>query len=844
MLRYDFFLTVLLALLLGQTAAAQQAAAANQNVTQTAAPNATQNATQNIPATVAQNPVSAGSPPVPDHKSLPVNQWYVKSLIQQTDGKVHHLEGGGVVESNAMLIKAEEIDYDEETGALTARGNVYFHQFDRNEQLWCDELEYNTETEIGRFYGNVRGESMPQVVVRKGVLTGNSPFHFEGEWAERLWVKDDPKYILHDGWITNCKMPNPWWRMTGRKFDIIQYDRAIAYKSTFFLKKFPILIFPIPFYHSLKKEERKTGFLFPNLVPRSQRGFMVGIGYYWAINRSYDLTYRFLDYNTNALGHHVDFRGKPWKGADFDFILMGMQDQGGAPGTGTPAVSGQPGSGTPNQRYSGVNLYFTGKADLGGGWTANSLVDYVSSFRFQQEWAESYNDAIGAEHHAVAFLNKDFSSYTFDFVFSRTINYQNQEIQINNPTPPGTEVSYSYVRDAVIIHKLPEADFSGRSHRIWKNLPIWFSFDSSAGLYYRLEPIFENTSTLVNTFQTSQFTPRLRFAPRVSTALHWLGINFTPSLGLDETFYGESQNVQLDPTYNQLFYHVQNSSIGRNAHDFTLDIALPMLERVYNKKTIFGDKLKHVIEPRITYKYLSGIGTDFNRFIRFDETDLLANTNELTFSLTNRIYAKRGDNVQEIFTWELMQKRYFNPTFGGALLAGQRNVFEATADITAYAFLTGPRTYSPVASILRANPIAGLTFQWQADYDPLYHRVVDSSVEVGYRWKKYYHVSAADNEVHSNPLLTPYANQYRIDAGIGDAQHRGWNGQGSVAYDIRQNQLQYAALQLTYNTDCCGFNVEYRRINAGLRDETYLSWSFSISNVGTFGTLKKQDRLF
>ena len=246
----------------------------------------------------------------------------------------------------------------------------------------------------------------------------------------------------------------------------------------------------------------------------------------------------------------------------------------------------------------------------------------------------------------------------------------------------------------------------------------------------------------------------------------------------------------------------------------------------------------------MTYKYLSGIGADFDRFIRFDETDLLANTNELALSLTNRIYAKRGDTVQEIFTWELMQKRYFNPTFGGALLAGQRNVFEATADITAYAFLTGPRTYSPVASILRANPIAGLTFQWQADYDPLYHRIVDSSVEVGYRWKNKYYANAADNEVHSNPLLTPYADQYRVTGGIGDPQRRGWNVAGSVAYDIRQSQLQYAAMQVTYNTDCCGFNVEYRRINAGLRDESYISWSFAIANVGTFGTLKKQDRLF
>jgi LPS-assembly protein len=475
---------------------------------------------------------------------------------------------------------------------------------------------------------------------------------------------------------------------------------------------------------------------------------------------------------------------------------------------------------------------------------AAGLVDYVSSFRFKQEWSESFNDAIGAELHSVGFVKKDFSYYTFDLAASRTENFQNQEIQVTNQTAPGAFVSYNYIRDAVIIHKLPEAEFSGRDRRIWKNLPVWFSFDSAAGLLYRLEPVFENnTSTLINTFETSQFTTRLRFAPRVSAALHWLGMNFTPSLGLDETFYGESQTVQQDPTYNQLFYHVQNSDITRSAHDFTLDIALPSLARVFNKKTFLGDKLKHVIEPRVTYKYLTGIGTDFDRFIRFDENDLLANTNELTLSLTNRIYAKRGDSVQEIFTWELMQKRYFDPTFGGALLAGQRNVFEATADVTAYAFLAGPRTYSPIASILRANPAGGLTLQWQADYDPKYGRIVDSSLEVGYRLRKYY-ANIGDNEVHSNPLLTPNANQYHFTLGIGDPQHRGWNAAGSLSYDVRQNTLQYATTQVTYNTDCCGFSVEYRRINVGLRDEAQIFVAFAIANVGTFGTLKKQDRLF
>ena len=44
--------------------------------------------------------------------------------------------------------------------------------------------------------------------------------------------------------------------------------------------------------------------------------------------------------------------------------------------------------------------------------------------------------------------------------------------------------------------------------------------------------------------------------------------------------------------------------------------------------------------------------------------------------------------VREIVTWELAQKYFVDPTFGGALVPGRRNVFTSTVDLTGIAFLT------------------------------------------------------------------------------------------------------------------------------------------------------------
>jgi LPS-assembly protein len=65
-----------------------------------------------------------------------------------------------------------------------------------------------------------------------------------------------------------------------------------------------------------------------------------------------------------------------------------------------------------------------------------------------------------------------------------------------------------------------------------------------------------------------------------------------------------------------------------------------------------------------------------------------------------------------------------------------------------------------------------------------------------------------------------------------------------TVYDYRQKVIQYSTAQITYNTDCCGLSVEYHRYNIGIVDRSEWRVAFSVANLGSFGTLRKQDRLF
>jgi len=68
---------------------------------------------------------------------------------------------------------------------------------------------------------------------------------------------------------------------------------------------------------------------------------------------------------------------------------------------------------------------------------------------------------------------------------------------------------------------------------------------------------------------------------------------------------------------------------------------------------------------------------------------------------------------------------------------------------------------------------------------------------------------------------------------------------GSIGFDANLSSLQYATAQTSYNWDCCGLSLEYRRFALGsVRNENQYRFAFTLSNVGVFGNLRRQERLY
>jgi LPS-assembly protein len=218
---------------------------------------------------------------------------------------------------------------------------------------------------------------------------------------------------------------------------------------------------------------------------------------------------------------------------------------------------------------------------------------------------------------------------------------------------------------------------------------------------------------------------------------------------------------------------------------------------------------------------------------------------------TDPNHCRAQPQVREVVRWELAQKYFFDPTFGGALIQGQPNVFASTIDLTGIAFLTAARRLSPLISRLRIQTSNRTDVEWDVDYDFKSGIINNSTALLNYRIGQFT-LGGGNAFLHIlgetlplTPALTPSFNQFRAVFGYGQVNKLGFSVATNLGFDGGLGSLQYSSAQASYNWDCCGVSMEYRRFNLGtVRDENQLRFTFALANIGSFGNLKRQERLY
>ncbi|HKW16031.1 MAG TPA: LPS assembly protein LptD [Terriglobales bacterium] len=764
----------------------------------------------------------------------------IRAIEQEKNGPLYTLSGNVRIDYGTYTVLADHASYNEDTGEIEGDGNLVLEGGPNNEHIEATRGRYNVQNETGRFE-NAHGSVGFRLRARRNIFTTTNPFFFTGRVIEKT---GPDHYIVTDGTVTTCELPRPKWEFAAHRVDVEVGRRASIYHSNFRLEGIPILYFPYA-THPIQKSPRQSGFFIPSVTRSSVRGNTIGDAFFWAINRSMDLRAGAEYFSKRGWAPDAEFRAQPTDNSFVDATVFSVLDRG---------VNGV--------KQGGTEARLNSEGEFEHNFRAVANIDYLTSYVFRLAFSDVFSQAVDSEVRSQAFLSNTTGNF---FLNADTSRYQNFL-----STTPGKVVT--------ILHA-PGFEASTVDRQLGPT-PFYGSFDADLEGLSRSEPGF-STAPLLGRFDLN---------PTVALPLRFAGWSLRPELSLRDTIYTE----QLIPTPTTVLTQVGavvSNDLNRKSLEGLIELRPPALDRVF-EKPLFGRKWKHVIEPRIVYNYVTGVN-NFSRILRFDERDILSDTNEVEYAIVNHLYAKRlipkeekcgaagmpalivggapaathipwqrpqnpnatcakQPETRQILSWELAQKYFVDPTFGGALIHGRTNVFTSTVDLTGIAFLTEPRHLSPLVSRLRIGTTTNSDLEWDADYDFPAKRVNSSTFLFNYHFGLFT-IGAGDAFLHvpgeiTNTTVAPPAerfDQFRTVLGYGNANKRGFSGATNLGFDAELGQVQYGSVQLTYNWDCCGMSVEYRRFAlASVRNENQYRFTFSLANIGSFGNLRRNERLY
>ncbi len=772
--------------------------------------------------------------PAPGRRTVPV---HIEAREQRKDGTTYTLLGDAELHYGQYVLRADKVNYNQDTGEARAEGHLQLDGGPADEHILADHATLNLDLDTGRFYDVTGSVGVHGKLNRRKVIyTTPNPFLFTG----RVVIKRGPQeFRVIGGTMTSCRLPRPDWLISAGRIDLAN-GQASAHNALFRILNVPIIYLPYVTHPALSSD-RQSGFLIPVYSQSSTKGTVIGEQAYLVLNRSTDLTVgtEFFSRRGWAPSGELRYRGHGFDFADLRFTAL--FDRGIT-------------LGKIFQNQGGQDILLNGRYSFGQHTRLVANAEYLSSIVYREAFAESFSQATASQVNSNIYLTHNDRGFSQTASFARYINYA--QVQ-------------PFVRDVVIAH-LPSIAAESVEHPL-AGTPLVWSVEASAAGLNRHEP----------GFRTAQEVGRFDAHPVLSLPLHLGGLSVRPSVGVRDTFYSKSQapRFNLDPATNSFVPVYRSASLNRKDVEASLELRAPVAERDFSPGWLahFDRAMRHTIEPEARYSFVSGIG-NFRNILRFDPTELASDTNEVEYSVTQRFYLKRlhpapcgnavdpaptngrvylpvdyrdcsSSDTTESLTWTLAQKHFFNRNFGGAVFNNRRNVLLTTLDLTGISFLEAPRDYSPLISRLQLRTNHLVDLGWDVDYDPLGGRISGSNVygnlRHGNAFASISHARLDALNAVTRPAAVTNYDQLRATLGYGSAIKPGLSGALNVGYDLNRVELQYGGVQASYNWNCCGVTIEYRRLALGsVRNENYESFNFTLAGIGTAGNINRSQLIY
>lgn len=209
--------------------------------------------------------------------------------LDSLDSKITIATGNAVLISQDVYVLADYIKYNMETREAEIRGNV---------KLYRDgDLYSSTQS------ANVKFDENFYLI---------EPFYMQdstsGVWVSATLAKSrNNAYELDNVVISSCDIQDPIWRIEGTSGTYDNEDSiASIWNPRIYIKDIPVFYFPYLFFST--KNERTTGFLYPEFTSSNIEGFVFIQPFFLALQDFWDMTLSPQIRTSRGWGMNTEFR--------------------------------------------------------------------------------------------------------------------------------------------------------------------------------------------------------------------------------------------------------------------------------------------------------------------------------------------------------------------------------------------------------------------------------------------------------------------------------------------------------------------------------------------------------
>ena len=635
----------------------------------------------------------------------------------------------------------------------------------------CDEADWDRATGEVVARGNVildRGpsrftaeEARFNIQTKTGTFFNATAFidpmyTFTGREIEKL---DETHYRIDRATFTTCDAKGrPPWSFHVHKAKVEQ--EGMGYFTSSAMKIRGIPIFYMPYMVWPIKQDRAAGLLFPRFGYSNTRGFNFGLPLYIPIGRSYDTTIFADYYEKGYYGLGNNWRWAPVVGAKGEINLYAVWDR--------------------ENEQAEWKLFGKHAQEDFLGFRLLAQAENMSDIDFWQDFDRSFDANTRRDLYSFAFLTRSFGAYSLNLRVDRRKTF--------------------LTTADVVLTQMPEIEVRSGATAI-AGSPIYLNLIGSLN-YFDVD----RGGDLVGSYGRGDLFPQLSYT---LPGPPWISV--TPRLGGRFTYYTDQ--------YTENRRAFAGEPIDRIYGTGGVDIVGPSFSRIFRGGFGAYGKIKHLIEPRFEYRYLTTT-TDVTQIPIFDEVDSTPqDANLLNFVLANRLLGRARDGVgtRELGSLELMQAY----SFGAPLNRGD-----------------GIQTsqLGPLGMALRLTPSEGTGFDARVSYDLLYKNLRSTSLAaslmrplgmLNLTWYESYNARTGDRfSSQLRSLVAFHKTGFPLDASI------------QIAYDIVNDSIGDQRYQINYQGSCWNISAQYRDTRIGAFPTREILIVIGLKGVGALPEIK------